>query len=146
MKIGASTLRRVPASAPDIKRQRVDATHQIGPERSMDGAMPRNTAHLGELWRMDADVEMRLATLAPATMPPMAFAVILDTQQIGRECRTQSLFDFITNSHLLSLGPSNLCKRYIDCCLRVGKSPDRFRSDAQGTRPDRTSHGPQTAL
>ncbi len=86
----------------------MDAPDKISTERSMHSPVPRDAAHICELSRPDSHIEMSLATFAPTAMATMAFAVILDHQQIGRKGCLQPLFDFITNSHLLSLGSSNL--------------------------------------
>ena len=59
----------------------------------------RNPAHAGEFKTGDADAKMRIATLAPASMPPMFFALVYDFKMAGSEFEGKFFNNRVANRH-----------------------------------------------
>lgn len=81
-----------------IQRQRVDAPDQIGAQHLMQAAVAGQARQPGEFGGPQADVEMRLAALAPAGVAAVAFAVVAHLK-LGRVHRRQPVAHLICYGH-----------------------------------------------
>jgi hypothetical protein len=95
----------------NVQGKGMNPPDQIGTQRPVHRAMARQPAHVTQGRRADADVEMGLATLSPAAMTAVAFAVILDRQFARGEGGMKLLFYFITNQHCVRRSSSILLER-----------------------------------
>ena len=78
----------------------MNALHQIGADRLMNGPVPRHPVHRRELRRTDRDREMRLPAAVIPGMARMFVAVVHNLQPVGLERLRQAITNFVSNGHI----------------------------------------------
>ncbi len=89
----------------------MDAPDQLGPQRRMDRAVPREPPHRTQRGRVDPDAPMRPAPFPPARMTPMSLALILHLKARRLEGGFQPLAHFLCKLHLFDQAPFYLAPR-----------------------------------